>query len=97
MAYRLAFPPGYQFLSDDGVPLSNGWLYVYVAGTSTPATTYSDIAGAVPHQNPAPLNAAGRLTDGGMYVPAGGYKFVANDEDLLLVWDQDNAVYDETA
>ena len=97
MAYSLAFPPGYSFLDDNGVPLAGGFLYVYEAGTSTPKTTYSDPLGATPHQNPAPLDAGGRFEDGGMYAPAGGYKFILTDEDAVLIWSQDNVTYADPA
>ena len=93
MAYSLAFPPGYSFLDDDGAPVSGGFLYVYAAGTSTPATTYSDHTASTPHQNPAPLDAGGRLQDGGMYIPEGSYKFILTDAEALEKWTQDNVSY----
>jgi hypothetical protein len=48
-----AFP---QALDDDGFPLDGGFLYTYAAGTSTPATTYTDADLLVPNTNPIVLS-----------------------------------------
>ncbi len=34
-----------QFFNNDGVPLSGGLIYTYLAGTNTPANTYIDPRG----------------------------------------------------
>ena len=49
-----------QFLDDSGVPLSGGFIYTYLAGTTTPAATYTSSSGATPNTNPIVLDAAGR-------------------------------------
>ena len=36
-----------QFFNNDGVPLSGGLIYTYLAGTNTPATTYTTGAGTI--------------------------------------------------
>jgi hypothetical protein len=36
---------GAQFFSNNGVPLAGGLLYTYLAGTSTPATTFTSSSG----------------------------------------------------
>jgi hypothetical protein len=82
---------GVQFFNDDGIPLSGGKLFTYLAGTTTPQTTYTTAVGNVAHSNPIVLDAAGR-------VPAGGeiwfddqtlYKLVltTSDESLVATWD----------
>ena len=48
-----------QFFSRNGKPLAGGKLYSYVAGTTTPKTTYSSATGAA-NTNPVILDAAGR-------------------------------------
>ena len=37
-----------QYLDNAGDPLSNGKLYFYESGTTTPKTTYSDINNSIP-------------------------------------------------
>jgi hypothetical protein len=70
---------GWQFFTDDGVPLSGGLLFTYLAGTTTPAVTYTSLSGTIANSNPLVLDAAGRppsqiwLTDGVLY------KFVVKD------------------
>ena len=49
-----------QYLDNAGDPLSNGKLYFYESGTTTPKTTYSDINNSIPNTNPVLLSAAGR-------------------------------------
>lgn len=48
-----------QFFDDDGNPLSAGSVTTYLAGTTTPATLYSDAALTVPLMNPLDLNLRG--------------------------------------
>lgn len=45
--------------SDTGAPLSGGMIYTYLAGTSTPATTWTTNSGLVAHANPIILNTLG--------------------------------------
>lgn len=81
---------GQQFLDNNGVPLSGGKLYSYVAGTTTLQTTYVDAAGTTPHANPIILNAGGRVATGEIWVTAGqNYKFVlfTSDNVLIATWD----------
>lgn len=70
---------GYQSFLPSGLPNNGGFIYTYLAGSSTPAATYTTNAGSTPNANPIPLSADGRppqeiwLTDGT------AYKFVLTD------------------
>ena len=67
---------GAQFFDNNGAPLVGGLLYVYTAGTTTPATTYTTSAGTVSNTNPIVLDSAGR-TPNEVWVNGGVlYKFV---------------------
>lgn len=90
MAYTLLGAPWNQMLDDEGVPLSGGFVFVYDAGTDTPATSYSDHLGATPNSNPVELDAAGRPDSGAIYLPTGSYKLVLMDSEEALIRTQDN-------
>ena len=49
-----------QYLDNAGDPLSDGKLYFYESGTTTPKTTFSDVNNSIPNTNPVLLSAAGR-------------------------------------
>jgi hypothetical protein len=71
--YTLAPPPYQTLLDNAGAPVSNGCVWTYAAGTTTPIATYSDALGT-PNTNPIRTDPAGRYT---AYLLAGtGYKFV---------------------
>lgn len=74
-----AFP---QALDDNGDPLDGGLLYTYLAGTSTPATTYSDGDLLVPHTNPIVLTAGGRFK---IYLGPINYKFILKDSAGVVI------------
>lgn len=48
-----------QLDSTTGEPLAGGKVYWYLAGTTTPTTTYTDEAGTIPQANPVILNSRG--------------------------------------
>lgn len=52
---------GLQFLSDAGTPLNGGKLYTYLAGTTTPASTYRSKDGMTLNSNPIILTSVGRV------------------------------------
>lgn len=61
----------------NGAPLSGGLIEVYLAGTSTPSTTYSDKAGLVPNTWPIVLNTLGVNNQGAVWLTGGAaYKFI---------------------
>lgn len=82
---------GWQFFSNVGVPLKNGKIYSYLAGTSTPVATYTTSAGNIAHSNPIVLDSSGRVPTGEIWVtPQQNYKFVLKDESDLLIATYDN-------
>lgn len=82
---------GAQFCDNNGNPLNGGKLYTYLAGTTTPAATYTSSAGATFHPNPIILNAGGRVPDSGeiWLTDSVSYKFVlkTSADVLIATWD----------
>lgn len=68
-----------QIFDANGNPLSGGKIETYLAGSTTPAITYSDSNGTIPQSNPIILNTRGEtnnliwLTEGVLY------KFIVKD------------------
>ena len=81
---------GSQFFDNDGNILSGGKIYTYIAGTSTPKTTYTTSAGNIAHTNPIILDSAGRVPSGEIWLVAGFYKFVINTSTDTLIGSYDN-------
>ena len=81
-----------QFFTSTGAVLTGGKLYTYLAGTTTPATTYTTSAGNVAWSNPIVLDAAGRVSSGGeIWITSGvNYKFVLKDSNDVLIATYDN-------
>lgn len=81
---------GFQFFTTTGIPLAGGLLYTYVAGSSTPLTTYTSSSGSIANTNPIVLGTDGRppseiwLTDGS------SYKFVLADSANVVIQTYDN-------
>lgn len=82
--------PLFKFTDAAGKPLALGWVTVYLAGTTTMATTYTDMALTVPHVNPLQLDANGEAVF--WLDPSKRYKFQLQDSGLVTVpgWPQDN-------
>jgi microcystin-dependent protein len=92
MAYNLsAFAgAGAQFFDSNGTPLAGGLLYVYTAGTTTPATTWTSNSGAAANTNPIVFDAAGR-TPAEIWVNGGvTYKFILYTATGVLIGSYDN-------
>jgi len=70
----IATIPRNQFFDQLGKPLAGGKLYTYLAGTTTPVTTYQDQALTIKNQNPIPLDALGSCSI--WLDPAKTYKLV---------------------
>lgn len=87
MAQRIPIPKE-QFFDDNGEPLAGGKLYSYLAGTSSPATTYTDESGATPNTNPIILDGAGRCS---LWISnSTSYKFVLKDANDVDQWTVDD-------
>lgn len=82
---------GAQLFDNNGVPLAGGKLFTYVAGTTTPLTSYTSSTGATPHTNPIILDAAGRVPGGEIWLNyAYQYKFVVKTSVDVLIATYDN-------
>lgn len=80
-----------QFFTNTGAVLTGGKLYTYLAGTTTPATTYTTNAGNVARTNPIILDAAGRVPSSGeIWILPISYKFVLKDANEVLIATYDN-------
>lgn len=90
MAGVIATIPKFQF-SANGVPMVGGTLDTYIAGTTTPATTWQDAALTIANTNPITLDARGECV---LWLdPAVVYKFVlknAPSNGGVVQWTQDN-------
>ena len=81
---------GFQFFSNDGLPLAGGKLQTYQAGSTTPLATYTDNSGNIANTNPIILGTGGRppsdiwLSDGFFY------KFVLSDANDVVIQTYDN-------
>ena len=81
---------GWQFLDNNGSPLSGGLLYTYQAGTALAANTYTSASGVTPNSNPVVLNAAGRV-QGEIWLTQGqAYKFVLKTSTGVTLGTYDN-------
>lgn len=74
-----------QQFDADGVPLAGGKLYTYIAGTTTPKATFTDITGLVQNSNPIVLDSSGYLPNAVWVTPGAGYKFELRDADGNII------------
>jgi hypothetical protein len=81
---------GWQLFDNNGVPLAGGKLETYIAGTSTPAATYTTSAGSIANSNPIVLDAFGRVPEEIWLTTGVVYKFVLRDASNVLIWTKDN-------
>lgn len=81
-----------QFFTNTGAVLTGGKLFTYLAGTTTPAATYTSSNGFTAWTNPIVLDAAGRVPSGGEIWLTDGllYKFVLKDANDVLIATYDN-------
>lgn len=76
-----------QFTDITGAPLVGGFLYTYIAGTTTPLATYTDSSGITSNPNPVVLNARGEAS---VWLGANTYKFKLTDSNNNEIWTVDN-------
>jgi hypothetical protein len=80
-----------QLFDNNGNPLAGGKIFTYLAGTTTPAATYTSASGAIAHSNPIVLDGAGRVPSGEIWLTDGiTYKFVVEDAASNLIGTYDN-------
>lgn len=81
-----------QFFTNNGVPLAGGKIFTYLAGTTTPVTTFTSSSGATAWTNPVVLDAAGRVPGSGEIWLTDGilYKFILKDANDVLIATYDN-------
>lgn len=88
----------FQYFTDVGVVLSGGLVHTYLAGTTTPQATYTDITGTVPNANPIVLGSNGRLPNVAIWQQSGvALKIVvtdANNNQLGPTFDQLTGIND---
>lgn len=73
------FGVGYQAFNNSGVPLAGGYIYTYLAGTTTPATTYTTASALVANANPIVLDSGGRTPQAIWLDATKRYKFAFTD------------------
>jgi hypothetical protein len=76
-----------KFTDANGAPLAGGKLYSYIAGTTTPLSTYTDSGGSTSNSNPIILDASGQAD---VWLGANTYKFVLTDSNDVVQWTIDN-------
>ena len=81
-----------QFFDNNGNPLLGGKIFTYLAGTTTPVTTYTTSVGNIAHTNPIILDSAGRVPSGGeiWLTTAQSYKFILKTSADVLIGTYDN-------
>lgn len=84
----LAPDPWLTVENGSGVPYIGAKVYTYIAGTTTPAATYSDVGLTTPNANPIITDAYGRYL--AFLVPGASYKFVVQDSTGAAIRTQDN-------
>lgn len=83
----------FQFVDNEGLPLSGGKLYTYAAGGTTPKTTYKNQSQSSSHTNPIILDANGRPPTNSVIwlLTDSEYRFKLYDStDSTLYFDIDN-------
>jgi hypothetical protein len=82
---------GAQLFDNNGVPLAGGLIYTYLAGTTTPAVTYTSSTGLTAHSNPIVLDSAGRVPGGEIWLTSNtDYKFTIQTSTSVLIGTYDN-------
>ena len=79
-----------QYFSTAGTPLVGGKVWTYLAGSSTPAATYTDAGGLTSNTNPVILDSRGEASI--FFDSATTYKIALQDSTGAAIWTQDNLV-----
>ncbi len=78
-----------RFLTNSGVILNGGNVYSYLAGTNTPAVTYTDATGNTPNPDPITISSTGLLLNEVWQLQQQPMKYVVKDTSNVQI-----AVYD---
>lgn len=81
---------GFQFFTNDGLPLNAGKIYTYQAGSTTPFTTYTDVSGLIANTNPIILGTDGRPPNQIWLTEGYFYKFVLKTSADVTIQTYDN-------
>jgi len=81
---------GFQFFTTTGIPLNGGYIYTYLAGTTTPVATYTTSAGTIANTNPIQLGTDGRPPNEIWLTAGTNYKFVLADSSNNVIQTYDN-------
>ena len=81
---------GFQFFSNDGLPLNAGKIYTYQAGSTTPLATYTSSSGLTANANPIILGTGGRPPNDIWLLEGYFYKFVLKDSSDVTIQTYDN-------
>lgn len=81
---------GMQFFTTTGLPLNGGFIYTYVAGSTTAQATYTDNTGTIANTNPIQLGTDGRPPQEIWFTAGANYKFVLADSSNVVIQTYDN-------
>ena len=81
---------GFQFFTTTGIPLAGGYLYTYLAGSTTATATYTTSAGTTANTNPIQLGTDGRPPQEIWLTAGTNYKFVLADSTNAVIQTYDN-------
>lgn len=81
---------GIQFFNSAGNVLAGGQIFQYLAGTTTPASTFTDSTGSTPNANPITLDSAGRYSNQIWMTVGTTYKLVLKDSGGTTILTEDN-------
>ncbi len=84
--------PKPSFYAQNGLPLSGGFVYTYITGTSTPLGTFTDSTGTIPNPNPVPLDAGGFVNPGIWLIVGDTYRIVVQDQNHVQQYLVDGVV-----
>lgn len=87
MTTQLAPSTILRIFDNSGNLAIGGLVYTYIAGSSTPAATYTDSTGTTQNTNPIVANSRGEVTI--WLDPTVVYKFVVYDASSNLLWSRD--------
>jgi hypothetical protein len=82
--------PKQQIFGTDGAPLVGGKIFTYLAGTSTPAATYTDFGAGTANTNPIILDSYGQANI--WLLTSTSYKFIVKTATDVLLYTVDNII-----